>query len=290
MTCELKKNLDTLKDRLARYDAREIRRARDSWYRHRVRNRCFSKLKEIDAEFGVCRGVKVFLDLCGGPGQFAEYIFSVNDNADCIGYGATLRNECDYTFSHPNFRKMYGCFDTGDIFDANVQFELMYFCRGKCDLVVADGAFDVTGRENDQEAVSLQLIGKECSIILEALRVGGDCVLKIFDTFDDSTISLLDNFTRHFAEYHLFKPRHSRAANSEKYLVCKGKLTKAVAASQRRRFDAQTVEFAHKQRLALERLLAVLENAPPRRRNDKARSGPPVFLPRPASPSQQLHR
>ncbi|ACI28803.1 agip102 [Agrotis ipsilon multiple nucleopolyhedrovirus] len=262
----LKKDLDELKNQLNRYDPRDVRRARDRLdRRRRVRDRCYFKIKEIDDKFTVCRNINVFLDLCGGPGQFAKYVFNVNDD-DCLGFGVTLRNHCDYNFSHPNFRKMYGCFDTGDIFDANVLFELMYFCRHKCDLVLADGAFDVAGRENDQETLSLSLIRKECSVILEALRVGGSCVVKIFDTFNNSTISLLRNFVGHFEQHHLYKPPHSRAANSEKYLVCKGKLASSVDATTTTTttpenvFNAQTRKFARRQRRALKRLLAILEN------------------------------
>lgn len=260
---DLKKQLNALKDKLNEYDVRDIRRARQTLERgQHVRNRCYFKMRDIDDKFQLCRNVNVFLDLCGGPGQFAKYIFDTN--ADCLGYGVTLRdnnNDCDYNFDHPNFRKMYGCFDTGNIFDANVLFELMYFCRNKCDLVVADGAFDVSGNENDQESLSYNLIRKECSIIVDALRAGGNCVLKIFDTFERSTISLLQDFVSHFNEFAIYKPAHSRAANSEKYLVCKGKLADGIVVEKRRKFDARTRHFAHKQIRALEQLLCILEDA-----------------------------
>ncbi|QEI03540.1 MTASE-1 [Spodoptera cosmioides nucleopolyhedrovirus] len=269
---DLKKQLNTLKDKLKNYNLDDIRRARQTLERRQqqhwngagggVRNRCYLKMQDIDEKFQLCRNVNVFLDLCGGPGQFAKYIFDVN--ADCLGYGVTLRNDCDYSFDHPNFRKMYGCFDTGDVFDANVLFELMYFCRNKCDLVVADGAFDVSGRENDQESLSFNLIRKECSIIVDALRAGGNCVLKIFDTFERSTISLLEDFVSHFNEYAIYKPPHSRAANSERYLVCKGKLadgTNTDIVKKRPRFEARTRHFALRQKRALDQLLCILEDA-----------------------------
>jgi cap1 methyltransferase len=292
---DLKKQLNALKDKLNEYDVRDIRRARQTLERGRhVRNRCYSKIRDIDDKFQLCRNVNVFLDLCGGPGQFAKYIFDVN--ADCLGYGVTLRdnNDCDYTFDHPNFRKMYGCFDTGDIFDANVLFELMYFCRNKCDLVVADGAFDVSGNENDQESLSFDLIRKECSIILDALRAGGNCVLKIFDTFERSTISLLEDFVSHFNEYAIYKPAHSRAANSEKYLVCKGKLADGIVVEKRpTRFDARTRHFALRQKRALEQLLRILEDARHaadacNEKLENLRLGPAGILPGPARSTRNL--
>jgi 23S rRNA U2552 (ribose-2'-O)-methylase RlmE/FtsJ len=254
---KLKSELDDLKNRLAQYSATEVRRVTDRLDNRNMRERCFHKIKNIDDKYGVCRGVNVFVDLCGGPGQFAKYVYSVNGDA-CAGYGVTLRNKCDYRFAHRNFRKIYGCFDTGDLFDANVQFELMYFCRGKCDLVLADGAFDVAGRENDQEILTLSLLRKECHVILEVLRVGGHCVLKIFDTFNRATISILQNFVAHFEEYHLYKPACSRVANSEKYLVCKGRTQTPVEHTTR--IDALARKFALNQKRALKRLLVVLQN------------------------------
>ncbi|ABM45798.1 putative methyltransferase [Spodoptera frugiperda multiple nucleopolyhedrovirus] len=255
----LKKQLDALKNRLGNHDEHHVRLARQFIEGGvRIRNRCYLKIKDIDEKYNVCKNVETFLDLCGGPGQFAKYVFDVN-NHECSGYGVTLRNHCDYTFDHVLFRKMYGCFDTGDIFDANVVFELMYFCRGKCDLVVADGAFDVKGNENNQESLSYPLIAKECMIILGALRTGGNCVLKIFDTFESSTISLLQEFISHFDEHYLYKPLASRAANAEKYLVCKGKLNKDNVVLNKQ-FDAHTKYFAERQRRALKQLLFILEN------------------------------
>nr|QGX02356.1 MTase [Mamestra configurata nucleopolyhedrovirus A] len=253
---KLKSTIDKLKNALNNYSLDEIRYARDLI--DKVPRRCYHKLKEIDEKFNVCRDVDTFVDLCGGPGQFAKYVFSTNP--DCVGYGVTLRNDCDYTFDHKHFRKIYGCFDSGDIFDANVMFELMYFCRKRCNLVVADGAFDVSGRENDQETLTLSLLRKECHIILEVLRAGGNCVLKIFDTFNRATISLLQSFIANFDEFYFYKPTHSRAANSEKYLVCKGRLETPVGILSRRHFDAYTRQFGVKQKRALQQLLNILKN------------------------------
>ncbi|WBB27303.1 MTASE [Mythimna sequax nucleopolyhedrovirus] len=253
---KLKFTIDKLKNALNDYSLAEIRYARDLI--DKTPRRCYYKLKEIDEKFDVCRDVDTFVDLCGGPGQFAKYVFSTNP--DCVGYGVTLRNDCDYTFDHEHFRKIYGCFDSGDIFDANVMFELMYFCRNRCNLVVADGAFDVTARENDQETLTLSLLRKECYIILEVLRTGGNCVLKIFDTFNRATVSLLQSFIANFTEFHIYKPTHSRAANSEKYLVCKGRLETPVNIVSKRQFDTLTRQFGIKQKGALQQLLNILKN------------------------------
>jgi 23S rRNA U2552 (ribose-2'-O)-methylase RlmE/FtsJ len=219
---ELKLELDFLKNCLSIYTPRQIRQATDSLEGKKITRRCLHKIKEIDRQFNICKDVNVFLDLCGGPGEFARYVFL--QNFDCRGFGVTLKHQNDYNFTHTNFKKIYGSFDTGNIFDANVYFEIMFHCRDKCDLVLADGAIDVSGNENNQEPLMMPLIQKECDIILQTLRIGGNCVLKIFDTFFSTTISLLQDFVGHFEKYKVFKPRSSRPSNSEKYLVCINRL------------------------------------------------------------------
>ncbi|AKN80646.1 Methyltransferase 1 [Perigonia lusca single nucleopolyhedrovirus] len=256
-----KSDIDNLRHQLDIYSSREIRLARDEMEsltsRHKRRNRCFHKLAELDRQFNLCKNVDTYLDLCGGPGQFAKYMHSVNLN--CRGYGVTLRNSpCDYTFAHPNFSKIYGRDNTGDIFDEYVRFEIKLLCENNCDLILADGAFDVAGRENYQEKLTLPLIQKEIDIIYMCLKPGGSCIIKIFDTYEAKTARALNDFVSHFAEHTVYKPPSSRPANSEKYLVCqvfdkntpKTKITAKL----------NIAKFATKQKKALQRLIGIIKS------------------------------
>ncbi|AXS67720.1 mtase-1 [Cryptophlebia peltastica nucleopolyhedrovirus] len=255
MESKLRLILNDLKNSLDNIDDKSIHRARDAMEKRVVKKRCFNKLKDIDKKFNVCKRVNVFLDLCGGPGQFANYIHSTN--FDCKGYGVTLRGKLDYNYNHENFKKIYGYKNSGDIFDESVILELNLMCGKKCELVVADGATDVRGNENDQEILTLPLLAQECKIILNSLKPGGDCVLKIFDTFHSETKILLKDFAANFEFCTVFKPLHSRAANSERYLIGKNRLTER---KEHKNFTLNTVKFALKQKRALKKLLNILQN------------------------------
>lgn len=253
--------LDALRSKLDLYDARAIRRARR---RLETRpppdgQRCFHKLKQIDERFSVCGAARVFLDVCGGPGQFVRYLSTINYNSN--GYGATLRGPLDYSDAIVGgsraFTRIYGFRGTGDVMGADVIDEIACRCKNFCDFVCADGGFDVKGRENRQESLTLPLIRKECEIILMCLREGGNCVLKVFDTFEPETVELLENFVRHFHEHYVFKPPASRSSNSERYVVCKRRLASRLGNNIK--VDLQTLSFANKQISSLKKLIKILD-------------------------------
>ncbi|QDL57044.1 MET [Dione juno nucleopolyhedrovirus] len=226
----LQQNLANLKQQLGAFTNAQIKRARAQLFdrchrRHRRRPRCWRKLAEIDAQFGVCRGVNTVLDLCGGPGEFAAYTLARNPL--CRVFGVTLSANAPYkraVTARPNFTAVLGPDKSGDVFDKNVLFDLSVACGNACDLVLADGAVDPAGREHEQEQINAPLILRETQLALICLRPGGNCVLKVFDAFHEETQRALEQFVRHFAGWRLTKPPSSRPSNSERYLVCLNKL------------------------------------------------------------------
>ena len=223
----LQRKVEKLKHCLTSFSDAQIKRARNRLFNNAVTRqpRCWRKLAEIDKQFKVCQGVNTALDLCGGPGEFAAYTMSCN--ASCRVYGVTLAANAPYkrtVRNQVNFCAVMGPDATGDVLDKNVLFDLSVKCGNACDLVLADGAVDVTGRENDQEQINAPLIMRETQLALICLRPGGNCVIKVFDAFNDETLNMLANFVCHFAQWHLVKPPSSRPSNSERYLVCLNKL------------------------------------------------------------------
>ncbi|AAK85626.1 hypothetical protein [Epiphyas postvittana nucleopolyhedrovirus] len=221
------RKLEQLKHRLAEFDDAHIKRARARLFDGALERkpRCWRKLAEIDKHFKVCRNVNTALDLCGGPGEFAAYTMARNPL--CRVFGVTLIANAPYkrvVQNHSNFVNVVGPDGTGDVLDKNVLFDLSVACGNACDLVLADGAVDAAGRENEQETINRALILRETQLALICLRVGGNCVLKVFDAFHNETLDVLERFARHFARWRLFKPPSSRPANSERYLVCINKL------------------------------------------------------------------
>lgn len=89
--------------------------------------------------------------------------------------------------------------------------------------MMSDGGFSVEGQENVQEILSKQLYLCQCLTALSIVRVNGHFVTKLFDLFTPFSIGLVYLMYKCFKQVSIVKPNTSRPANSERYLVCKGK-------------------------------------------------------------------
>ena len=59
-------------------------------------------------------------------------------------------------------------------------------------------------------------------LCFKIIKKGGIYICKFFDLFNDITIKLLYILKEHFEELYIHKPKTSRPANSERYIICKG--------------------------------------------------------------------
>lgn len=258
--------LNHLRRKLDKYRKQDINHARIKLFDKISKSntsRCWRKLNEIDKKFKICKNINTFLDLCGGPGEFTKYILYTNPF--CTGFGISLINNaaCKYQpalCNRQNFTQIIGPNMTGNIMDKDIIFEMSLKCGNMCDLVLADGAVDVSGHENEQEKLNFDLILCETQLILIALRTGGNSVLKIFDTFTSETIKMLNNFVCHFEKWFIYKPRSSRPANSEKYLICLNKLYIPNNFDQSNLLKTKLITCTKKQCHNLKILINMLEN------------------------------
>ena len=90
------------------------------------------------------------------------------------------------------------------------------------DLITADGGFDEEKQYNAKESLHYNLIQSEIICILMTQKLNGSVILKIFETFTETTISLLWLLCKHYKYFELFKPLTSRPTNAEKYIICTG--------------------------------------------------------------------
>ncbi|AGA16220.1 Mtase protein [Thysanoplusia orichalcea nucleopolyhedrovirus] len=260
----LQQKLNELKDGLNTFKNKSIVCARTKLFdkRRTRRPRCWQKLSEIDKKFRVCRRIDTFLDLCGGPGEFANYTMSLNPF--CNAYGVTLTDNfvCAYKkelIKRKNFTPIVGPDVSGNVFDKNVVFEVSVKCGNVCDLVLADGSIDVNKRENEQERLNYDLIRCETQIILICLRPGGNSVLKVFDAFERETLQMLNKFINHFEKWVLYKPPSSRPANSERYLICLNKLIVPKSVDYTNELKRRFRKFYYIQLKSLNALVNLLE-------------------------------
>jgi 23S rRNA U2552 (ribose-2'-O)-methylase RlmE/FtsJ len=90
------------------------------------------------------------------------------------------------------------------------------------DFITADGGFDEEEQYDLKEVLHYNLILSEIVLILLTQKKEGSCVLKIFETFTETTFSILWLLCQHYETFHFVKPLTSRPTNAEKYLICTG--------------------------------------------------------------------
>ncbi|KAI4487617.1 hypothetical protein M0804_005766 [Polistes exclamans] len=174
-----------------------------------------------------------FADVCAGPGGFSEYVLW-RKKWHAKGFGFTLKNENDfklgdfYAGSPETFHTFYGPKGNGDVCDVSNQEAfrdlIMKHTHGKgVHFMMSDGGFSVENQENIQEIMSKQIYLCQCLVALMIVRNGGNFVTKLFDLFTPFSVGLIYLIYRCFDEVCIFKPNTSRPANSERYLICKGK-------------------------------------------------------------------
>jgi len=186
-----------------------------------------------------------FGDVCAGPGGFSEYCMWRSwrisqlkpelgmDRAEAWGF--TLAGNDDFKVEkfnqdapHNTFNACYGPDNSGNIFiGVNLKSFEHDVNRGTegvgLALLMGDGGFSVEGEENLQELHMKQLILCQFLAGLMNIKVGGIFVCKIFDCFTPFTVGLLSIIYRQFADFAIIKPVTSRPANSERYVIARGK-------------------------------------------------------------------
>jgi 23S rRNA U2552 (ribose-2'-O)-methylase RlmE/FtsJ/DNA-directed RNA polymerase subunit E'/Rpb7 len=93
----------------------------------------------------------------------------------------------------------------------------------KCQLITSDGGIFLSDEEyGTQELNNAKLFFSEIITAIANQAPGGAFVLKIYDIYYDVTVQLLHLLGMYYDKLALIKPRTSRPANSEKYVVCTG--------------------------------------------------------------------
>jgi len=187
--------------------------------------------------------------LAEGPGGFIEAIIwlrtqsakkydtqrIINNEYDKY-YGITLidnklveipswKRSAEFLRDHPQVNILTGADGTGNLYSLdNLKYLASRFAINKADLVTADGGFDFStcGVYNCQEQTASKLIFAEIIGCFAVLGHGGSFICKFFDLNNKLTADLLYLLQCHFTTLNIFKPKTSRLANSEKYVIGAG--------------------------------------------------------------------
>jgi cap1 methyltransferase len=203
-------------------------------------NRAAVKLANIDAVNHVTNDIFTFdakisdrafkfCDVAAGPGGFTQYMQYRFPNS--TGYGMTLRSETlDWSTNFldmKRFTPFYGPDNTGSLYtnhEAFVQYVLNQEPEG-VDLVTGDGGFDLDDTMDRtllhrQEFLSSRLLLTQALVGIGCAKVGGNFVVKVFDTVTDISAHILFVLAQCFQKIAIFKPVTSRPANAERYVIC----------------------------------------------------------------------
>lgn len=227
-------------------------------------NRSAIKLANIDAildlsltSLGDSSAGFKFVDLCGAPGGFSEYLLwrcsSLRVPRNAFGWGMSLCGSnsegtgCEWKLQHMMinvlnnsnensvmFRCCKGADSTGDIYNEDNVKHLMRMVESdsskwhaqsllekmnKVHLVVCDGGFDAQRDSEDQEASALRLVASQISTALGLIQVGGTVILKFFGSSLPQTKQIIHLASSHFLRTLIIKPVSSRPASAERYVV-----------------------------------------------------------------------
>lgn len=179
-----------------------------------------------------------------GPGSFTQALFYFknkfgNTKGDKY-YATTLHSNDDGKYTPPIDKTLVGLYakhgakllihstskkvndktDNGDLTKVHVgkNFATMV---GNASFITADGAFEMSDKMIQEQETLPLIIGQ----ILTAIRMqsnGGIFVLKVFETFTESTMKIVYLLTQMYNKVYVAKPFMSRQSNSEKYVICKG--------------------------------------------------------------------
>lgn len=227
-------------------------------------NRSAIKLANMDAMLGFCLTSAqhfgsvtseepfLFVDVCGAPGGFSEYILRrcISVGIPCRGVGMSLMgvNETGVGLqwklgdfqqkeggSDAVYRVCLGKDGTGDIMHwGNVEALISMVSEqygtnenldegtGKAHLVLSDGGFDSQRDSEDQEGITQKLIVCEVAAALALLRRKGTFLFKLFGFQTEVVRSVMRYLFLTFDSLIVVKPISSRPASAERYVVCSG--------------------------------------------------------------------
>ncbi|GFS90256.1 hypothetical protein NPIL_43041 [Nephila pilipes] len=192
---------------------------RDVYYRlakeEGWRARSAFKLLQINEEFEIFEGVTKVVDLCAAPGSWSQVLSrKLRCNAENPEDIKIVAVDLQAMASLPGVTQIQG-----DITKISTAEKIISYFQGEsADLVVCDGAPDVTGLHDLDEYIQAQLLLAALNITTHLLKKGGTFVAKIFRGKDVTLLySQLKIF---FKKVTVAKPRSSRNSSIEAFAVC----------------------------------------------------------------------
>jgi len=193
-------------------------RKKDHYYRkakkESYRSRAAFKLEQLNSKHRLIGPGNAVVDLGAAPGGWMQKALEL------VGKGGLVVG-VDLVDIAP-FREENALFIKGDMTEEGTLTRLLGVLPGNVDAVISDASPDISGVWSIDQACSIALARSALDTALRVLRPGGSFLVKVFQGEDEK--GFLEELKRHFEEVRSTKPKASRRASSEMYLVAKGLL------------------------------------------------------------------
>lgn len=173
------------------------------------RARSAFKLLDINTHCNIFENIKRVVDLCAAPGSWSQ-VLAKNTTAKIIAVDIQDMSSIEGV-----------TILKGDITSEECMKEIINIFEGEdTDLIVCDGAPDVTGFHDLDEFLQLDLLKSSLYICNRLLKENGVFVGKCFRGGYSGFI--VNHFMKFFNKVELLKPKASRNVSVECFLVCSG--------------------------------------------------------------------
>ena len=177
--------------------------------REGYRSRAAYKLLEIDDRRKVLAKGDLVLDCGSAPGSWLQ-VASAR-----VGPGGRILG-VDPTPIETN-----GLPENVSILEGDVrEVDLLEALGDRADVVLSDMAYPTTGTPSADQFRSAHLCGELLDLLPSLLRLGGNCVLKVFE--GEAYPVLFQRAARMFDRVKGFKPQATRSESVEIFVVCHG--------------------------------------------------------------------
>ena len=190
---------------------------RDIYYRLakqlNYRSRSAFKLLQIDDTFKIFSNVKTIVDLCAAPGGWSQVC------------NEKLKDIKDKKIISVDLQKFAPIENVdiiiGDITNKDIILDIISKTNNQLiDLVICDGAPDITGFNEFDVYIQSQLVLNALNTSIRILKIGGNFITKLFKgKYTDKIIQI---FLTCFNKVIITKPKACRNASFESFIFCQG--------------------------------------------------------------------
>jgi len=173
--------------------------------------RSIYKLEEIDQKYKVLKKGDQVIDFGYYPGSWIQYTSKViGDDGRVVGIDI---QEVNKKLSGVSNVRVYqkDIFNISDLSQLDVE--------DKFDVVLSDMAPSTTGVQSLDQIRSLNLVESVFGLLPQFLKVGGNFVIKVFDSQDAQ--NYLKDQKKRFSDFSYLKPKSTRSVSKEFFVIGK---------------------------------------------------------------------